>query len=130
MDEWQIDEQGRRFRMVGKVKEYEMTYRIGGVEVPASQLEEFHRRNRETEAARRAAEIAEPKITERCPFVSGAATTCKADCALRTAHGCALVYLIDRKPATTTTGRSCPFSPYRCTDDCALNQGGCVLAAI
>ena len=130
MDEWQIDEQGRRFRMIGKIKEYEMVYRIGGVEVPASQLEEFHRRNKEAAAAQRAAEIAEPKITERCPFASGASTTCKSDCALRTAHGCALVYQIDRRPATTTTGKSCPFSPYRCTDDCALNQGGCVLAAI
>lgn len=116
--------------MIGKIKEYEMTYRMGGVEIPASKLEEFNRMNKEAEAARRAAENAEPKITERCPFASGAATTCKSDCALRTAHGCALVYLIDRRPANTTTGKSCPFSPYRCTDDCALNQGGCVLAAI
>ena len=96
MDEWQIDEHGRRFRMVGKVKEYEMTYRIGGVEVPASQLKEFNRRNKEAAAAQRAAENAE-QITERCPFASGASTTCKSDCALRTAHGCALVYQIDPK---------------------------------
>lgn len=130
MDEWQIDEFGRRFRMVGKAKEYEMMIRVDGVEIPESQLVEFNRRNKEAAAAQRAAENAKPKITERCPFASGASTTCKADCAMHTAHGCALVYQIDRRPANTTTGKSCPFSPYRCTDDCALNKGGCVLAAI
>ena len=54
--EWQVDETGRRFRMVGYIKEFEPTIVIGGVEVPESQVKEFNARNK---AAREAAIKAE-----------------------------------------------------------------------
>lgn len=45
--EWQVDPKtGERFRMIGKMREYEMTVRIDGIEVPQSQLAEFHRRRK------------------------------------------------------------------------------------
>ena len=64
--EWQVDPKtGERFRMIGKMKEYEMTVRIDGIEVPQSQLADFHKRQkeakkraREYQADRRAAQRA------------------------------------------------------------------------
>lgn len=46
--EWQeeIDKFGgvKRFRMIGHIKEYEPTITINGLEIPQSQLADYHRR--------------------------------------------------------------------------------------
>lgn len=42
--DWEVDEMGRRYRMVGDCKEYEMLIRIDGIEIPYSQLDEYHER--------------------------------------------------------------------------------------
>ena len=53
--EWQVDPQtGERFRMVGHIKEYEPTIRIDGIEIPQSQLADYHKRRKEAEARRKA----------------------------------------------------------------------------
>ena len=46
--EWMTDEEGRRYRMIGKnCKEYEMIVMIDGYPVPQSQVDDFHRRRKE-----------------------------------------------------------------------------------
>ena len=57
--EWQVDPKtGERFRMVGHIKEYEMMIHTSGGIVPASQLEDFHKRQKEAEERRKAAAAA------------------------------------------------------------------------
>ena len=55
--EWQeeIDKFGgvKRFRMIGHIKEYEPTITINGLEIPQSQLEDYHRRQKEAEERRK-----------------------------------------------------------------------------
>ena len=134
--EWQeeVNQYGgvRRFRMVGNIKEYEMDVTVDGMTMPQSQVAEYHRRKQEAEQARiEAAKNAPPPQPQRvCPFKQGLTTHCRDDCALHTAHGCALVYMIDRKPATSTEGRSCPFHTTNCNKDCAIYNNGCIFAAI
>ena len=42
-NEWQIDPQnGQRYRMVGHIREYEMLVRVDGIEIPQSQLADYH----------------------------------------------------------------------------------------
>ena len=67
-------------------------------------------------------------LTKLCPFKAEA--NCRDDCALYTIHGCAIVFQIDRSPATSTAGKDCPFAPGSCTETCALFNHGCILAAI
>lgn len=127
MAEWEVDEKGRRFRMVGPIREYEMTVSVDGFEVPESELAEYNERKR---AAAAPAPAPAPAPAERCPFSSSLSGACNARCALRTAHGCSLAFLVDRAPSVDTAGKKCPFSPYPCTERCALyQQHGCVLTA-
>lgn len=127
MTEWQIDEQGRRFRMIGNVKEYEMTVHVDGMEIPESELAEYNERKR----AAAAPTPAPAPTAESCPFAGGLAGDCNKRCALWTAHGCSLAFLVERAPSVDTVGRKCPFSNYPCTERCALyQQHGCVLTAI
>ena len=57
---WKIDEHGKRYRETAPGhREYEMTVTVsGGLEVPVSQLEDYHRRQKEAEEKRRAAKLA------------------------------------------------------------------------
>ena len=124
--EWQRDETGRRFRMMGNIKEYEAEIIINGIPVPESQLSAYH-------AARKAVSEPEKRETPKtrtCPFDGGIENQCRENCALHTVHGCALVYMVRRKPARGTAGKKCPFSAYSCRESCALYNNGCVLAAI
>lgn len=122
-DEWLTDEQGRRYRMIGPVKEYEPTIRINGVDIPKSELEA-----RPRQAASPVKVAAAP--APFCPFGSGLTNECRVSCALYTVHGCSIGYLVDRAPSVDTQGKSCPFSPYKCRPDCGLYHKGCALTAI
>ncbi len=131
--EWLTDEQGRRFRWIGKgIKEYEMMVSVaGGISIPESQLEEYNRMR--AEAARQEREKQQKAVPlKACPFKNGVDMACRADCMLRTVHGCAIVYLVDRAPtAAQASGKSCPFNPYMCRGEgCELWRSGCVLTAI
>ena len=63
--EWQeeVNQYGgvQRYRMIGGVKEYEPTITINGLEIPQSQLEDYHRRQQEAEERRKAAALEELK---------------------------------------------------------------------
>ena len=128
MDEWKVDELGKRYRMIGNCKEYEPT--INGI--PQSVFFASQRAQREQTEAERARQRAKPPAPQpRCPFSDGLNQNCAGKaCALHTAHGCSLAYLVDRAPAVDTAGKRCPFSVYACTDRCSLYKNGCVLTAI
>lgn len=126
---WQTDENGRRFRMVGSAKEYEMMVSVGGIEVPESQVEEFNARNQAVreaniKAKQEAARKAAPR--GRCPFRSGLVQSCSDKCALYTPDGCGLVH---KGTTGQIAGKLCPFSPYPCSTDCELYKDGCTTTA-
>ncbi|MBE7002862.1 MAG: hypothetical protein E7425_01075 [Ruminococcaceae bacterium] len=121
----------RRFRMNGKIKEYEPTIDIDGVEIPESELEDYHRRKHEQTAARieQSRQAALSSKTYACPF-RGGGNNCKgASCAIFTGDRCALAQ-IAATATGDTQGKACPFSPYKCRVDCELYKNGCVLTAI
>ena len=133
--EWQVDEQGRRFRMIGNVKEYEPTIRIDGIEIPQSDLAAYHERKKAAEAARKEAEKKAQAVRpapQFCPFNSGLRTECNGEkCALYL-DGCTLARLTDRPAAKATEGLQCPICRYNynCRTDCTLYENGCKLTAI
>ena len=130
--EWQIDEQGKRYRMVGTVKEYEMM--INGI--PAAAFHDMKRREREEkaakyEAAQREAERA-AALRRNCPFRDSQSnnTECHREkCALFVGEGCTLARL---EAEQDTAGRICPFDRFKksCRKDCALYKEGCTLTGI
>ena len=96
------------------------------------QLEDYHRRKKEAEQARREAEKNRPAPPPRknCPFRESMQTDCKREqCALFDGNGCTLARLTAAKE---TEGLQCPFSKYnyKCRTDCALYKGGCTLTGI
>lgn len=121
----------RRYRMLGPIKEYEPTIIVNGIEIPQRELEDFNRRSKERAAAqsaqiRRAAPAQKSYI---CPFTGGNHACRRDKCALYTGRGCTLAQ-IATTAARDTAGKSCPFSPYSCRNDCSLYKTGCVLTAI
>ena len=134
--EWEVDEHGKRFRRVGKAIEYEMMISVaGGVEIPESEIDEYHRRQKEAEERRKAAALEELKNRpepKSCPFSSGNYNTCKREkCGLFLNGACAISTIADATGAeVSTNGKSCPFSPSANCGDCALNNHGCALVRI
>lgn len=114
---WEVDAQGRRFRRIGVgCIEYEKTIRIDGLEVPESELDDFHR-------MRQAPKRTEPpKISRTCPFSMGLGDSCKPGCAFYTDEGCAMT-----GHATDTGGKRCPFNNRTCRPECGLYKGGCTI---
>lgn len=124
----------RRYRWVGNVKEYEMTIRIDGYEVPESELEEFNRRRREDNERRKKEQVKASKVQLRsCPFRDGLNTMCTEErCAMYTADkGCALAQIGSKTPTMNRLGAACPFSRYNspCRETCAMFNGGCLFTA-
>ena len=142
--EWQeeIDKFGgvKRFRMIGHIKEYEPTITINGLEIPQSQLEDYHRRQKEAEERRKAAALEELKNRpepKSCPFSSGNNNTCTREkCSLFLKGKCAIAILADahgteqtdQTEQTQTT--KCPFSIYGRCQGCALFNNGCALVRL
>lgn len=132
--EWQTDSNGKRYRMIGNIKEYEMMVTIGGINVPESQIEAHNARMKEDSIKRRADEnkaaAALPKVF--CPFSEWMNTLCSGDnCALYF-EGCTLAKNTSRAPIKETAGLQCPINRYnaKCRKDCALYRNGCTLTAI
>ena len=132
--EWQQEPGafGRRYRMVGGIKEYEME--INGVPQSvffASQKaqkaqQEAAREREQKEAAERAAK------RPNCPFIdsNGRNTDCSREaCALFIGESCTLARLT---PAKDTEGLQCPIRKgnRKCCTDCALYNGGCAITGI
>lgn len=139
--EWQeeIDKFGgvKRFRMIGHIKEYEPTITINGLEIPQSQLEDYHRRQKEA-AERRKAEALEAAKNrpepKSCPFSSGNNNTCwREKCSLFLKGKCAIAILADAhgtEQTEQTQAAKCPFSIYGRCNGCALFNNGCALVRL
>lgn len=139
--EWQTDPKtGERFRMIGHIKEYEPVTYISGIPVPESQIADFHKRQKEAEERRKAAELEawenrpEPKS---CPFSDGCNNTCKRDgCPLFLKGKCAIAILADAHgteqtdQTEQTQAAKCPFSIYGRCKGCALFNNGCALVRL
>lgn len=127
--EWETDEYGKRYRMIGNCKEYELE--LNGV--PQSVFSARQKAQREQqerqikEGQRKAAELA--RLRRNCPFRDGLQTDCSREACALFLDGCALARL---NPAADTQGKQCPFNPYRqkCRKDCALYKGGCAFTGI
>ena len=142
--EWQeeIDKFGgvKRFRMIGHIKEYEPTITINGLEIPQSQLEDYHRRQKEAEERRKAAALEELKNRpepKSCPFSSGNNNTCTREkCSLFLKGKCAIAILADAHgteqtdQTEQTQAAKCPFSIYGRCKGCALFNNGCALVRL
>ena len=131
--EWQVDENnGKRYRMVGTIREYEMD--VNGV--PQSVFIESNKRDRKRreeqikEEQRKAAEAAAQR--RNCPFRDGLNTDCSREACALFLNGCTLAQLTCRPPVKDTAGLICPLDRYRskCRTDCAIYKNGCVFTAI
>ena len=135
---WKIDEHGKRYRETAPGhREYEMTVTVsGGLEIPVSQLEDYHRRQKEADEKRRAAaqeEFNNRPPTRYCPFVSGTNTQCKREkCSLFLDGKCSIAIIADAHGTDQpiVKGAKCPFSVYAHCDGCALNNGGCAVVRL
>ena len=138
--EWQVDPKtGERFRMVGHIKEYEMMIHTSGGIVPASELAEHNKRQKEAEERRKAEAMEAAKNRpepKSCPFANGCNTTCKREGCKIFANGkCALATIadasgveIEEEPAKDN--RKCPFSIYGHCKGCALYNKGCAIVRL
>ena len=130
----------KRFRMIGQIKEYEPTITINGLEIPQSQLEDYHRRQKEAEERRKAEQAEalknrpEPKS---CPFSSGNNNACTREkCSLFLKGKCAIAILADAHGAEQTDktdqtqAAKCPFSVYGRCKGCALYNNGCAIVRL
>lgn len=139
--EWEVDEHGKRFRRVGNIIEYEMMISVaGGIEIPESELDEYHRRQKEAEERRKAAALEELKNRpepKSCPFSDGCNNTCKREgCPLFLKGKCAIAILADAHgteqtdQTEQTQAAKCPFSIYGRCKGCALFNNGCALVRL
>ena len=138
--EWQVDPKtGERFRMVGHIKEYEMMIHTSGGIVPASELAEHNKRQKEAEERRKAA--AEEAWRNRppaksCPFANGCNTLCKREqCKIFYDGQCSIATVADAvgveiEEAPANDKRKCPFSIYGKCEGCALYHHGCAITRI
>ena len=127
-----------RFRMVGGIKEYEPTITINGLEIPQSQLEDYHRRQKEAEERRKAAALEELKNRpepKSCPLSDSCNNTCKREgCNIFLKGKCSIATIadasgveIEEAPAQNS---KCPFSIYGRCQGCALYNKGCAIVRI
>ena len=137
-NEWKVDKYGQRYRETAPgLREYEMTITLsGGIEIPVSQLDEYHRRQKEADEKRRQAALEEMKnrpAPRSCPFVSGMNTSCKREkCVLFLDGKCSIAIIADAHGTDQpiVKGAKCPFSVYAHCDGCALNNGGCAVVRL
>lgn len=138
--EWKVDPKtGQRYRDVGKIREYEMMIHTSGGIVPASQLEDFHKRQKEAEERRKAEalEAAKNRPEPRsCPFITnGCSTACKREgCNIFLKGKCSIATIadasgveIEEAPAKNS---KCPFSIYGRCQGCALYNKGCAIVRL
>ena len=138
--EWQVDPKtGERFRMVGHIKEYEMMIHTSGGIVPASELAEHNKRQKEAEERRKAEAMEAAKNRpepKSCPFANGCNTLCKREgCKIFADGKCALATIADAsgveiEEAPAKDNRKCPFSIYGHCKGCALYNKGCAIVRL
>ena len=137
-NEWKVDKYGQRYRETAPGhREYEPTITLsGGIEIPVSQLDEYHRRQKEAEEKRRQAALEEMEnrpAPRSCPFMDGCNNTCRREkCRIFLDGKCSIAILADTYGVDQpiASGAKCPFSIYGRCDDCALNNGGCAFVRL
>lgn len=122
----EVDEYGKRYRIIGNIKEYEPEITLSCGSVPASQVKK---------TVDNMSKMKPPAIekveTKSCPFKhSNMRINCITDCVLYINGKCTLSKLGDKDKTVDTTNKKCPFSGRSCRSDCFLNNGGCVLAKL
>ena len=138
--EWKVDpKNGQRYRDIGHIREYEPTITINGLEIPQSQLADFHKRRKEAEERRKAEalEAAKNRPEPRsCPFITnGCSTACKREgCNIFLKGKCSIATIadasgveIEEAPAKNS---KCPFSIYGRCQGCALYNKGCAIVRL
>ena len=136
---WQIAPQnGQRYRMEGHIREYEMLVRVDGIEIPQSQLADYHKRKKVAEEERRIKALEEAKNRpepKSCPFVNGCNSLCKREkCKIFLDGKCSLAIIADATGAeieeAPARDKKCPFSIYGHCENCALYSKGCAIVRI
>ena len=137
---WKIDEHGKRYRETAPgLREYEMTITLsGGIEIPVSQLDEYHRRQKEADEKSRQAALEEMKnrpTPRSCPFMDGCNNTCRREkCRIFLDGKCSLAIIADATGAeieeAPARDKKCPFSIYGHCENCALYSKGCAIVRI
>ena len=123
---WETGKDGKRFRRIGGMIEYESQILTTRGVLTQTQLDSGAAKEPATVRVEQRVEIQE----STCPFAAGMRRFCREDCALYL-KGCTLARLTDQPPAKDTKGIKCPFSKMACVTSCALYRGGgCVLTAI
>ena len=115
-----------------------MIHTSGGI-VPASELAEHNKRQKEAEERRKAAaaeELRNRPPAKSCPFANGCNTTCRRDaCKIFIDGRCAISIIgdaagVEIEEAPATDKRKCPFSIYGKCEGCALYHHGCAITRI
>lgn len=121
---WQIDETGRRYRMVGNCKEYATVITTTHGDVYADELKEHQKRWQEEEMKQRQKPEKPKHIDKLCPFKNfhrDMIVNCVSDCAFYK-DGCSLANADPRQ----TKDKICPFM-RKCSDRCAFYKDGCTM---
>ena len=128
--DWMIDENGKKYRMVGSIKEFMPTITIDGVEVEDTPetVSAFNEMRKASVAAHHAQEKKrrqENNTGRFCPFYRDdqVLSECKRDCALYLGDSCSLTA---DKAERDTKGLSCPLM-RKCVTSCAAYKDGCTL---
>ena len=138
--EWKVDPKtGQRYRDVGKMREYEPTIVIDGIEIPQSQLADFHSRRKEAEERRKAEALEAAKNRPEpnsCPVITnGCSTACKREnCNIFLKGKCSIATIADASGVeieeAPAKGSKCPFSIYGRCQGCALYNKGCAIVRL
>lgn len=126
--EWQVDQNGKRFRKVGNIIEHEMEIvttcgrvREGNLKNTLDKAREDQRKRYEAEKRQR--ELENPII---CPFKamrSCVIVACdRENCAMYIGERCGLR---GEEAPRDTKGLKCPYSSTRCDEKCGLYNRGC-----
>jgi hypothetical protein len=112
--------------------------RVDGIEIPQSQLADYHKRKKAAEEELRIKALEEAKSRpdpKSCPFVNGCNSLCKREkCKIFLDGKCSLAIIADATGAeieeTPAKDKKCPFSIYGRCDGCALYNKGCAVVRL
>ena len=131
--EWQVDENGKRYRMVGSIKEFAPTIQTAhSGTVYVDDLPEINRRRKEREAQelkQRHEAIAAAETGRVCPFKEGRNqphTKCEKLCSFYADTACVFASM-DIQPMRDTKDMDCIIARKRCGEACAMYNHGCTL---
>ena len=132
--EWQTDKDGRRYRMVGPIKEYmatiQTTYGVFDVDRAPSQIQNM-KEQEQRQRQERSRKQQEDMTGRICPIKKAkqaVKSSCEKSCAWYTGKSCMLADL-DIPVERDTEGRDCILTG-KCISLCAMYNGGCTLPEV